>query len=393
MKIKPFKPYIPYSGAKQKIAELIIQVIKSKHPHKTTFIDLFGGGGSMSLEALQQGYQKVVYNEYQRGYYILLKSLKARREYCIANSLPLTLPQHYYNFVGKQQYQDIRTTPDNLLNDEQLAYKYFVLSCYTFNNLQKKTSRGEGWASAYLYGRDKRDANYYIHQALVFKDKNALQQIKNYFGMLGDIVNIFECCLQNDLQKAIYDFNRYISIITFLFETINDKPNITPIINRLNEEYNKNKNYFDDNPQCNLCRLLLLYGIKPRTQKMSCGDLIKGGVFACDHLTRILHLQAILQLPLEKLELYNMGYANFAMTYNNSVVYCDPPYFNTLGYSDIDFDFSRFSGWCYNCKYPLFVSEITNPNPNKLQSVWVKEIRDNISNKKLRKEQLFWNGI
>ena len=379
-------PYIPYSGSKQRIREQIVKTIKTKCPSQDTAIDLFGGGGAMSFEFLQQGYKKVVYNEINKGYYTLLLFLKKRRQYCLDNNLPLTLPDYFYNFVDKTNYGNVKMQDDNVLSEVQLAYKYFILACYTFNNLQK------GSRSGYLYGISKSDANYYVHRALVFKDKNALQQIKNHFAILGNLVSVFDCCLQNNLQNAIYDFNRYTLIITYLFDNLRKKPNITPIISRLNEEFAKDNNYFNTHPQADLCRLLLLYGLKPKGARMSCSEFINNGTFACDHLQRLLHIQAILQLPLENLDLYNLNYAIFPFEkYSNFIVYADPPYFSTVGYDSGDFDFSRFSGFCYNFQRPLFVSEITNPNPNRLQNIWSRIIKDNVSTKALRKEQLFYN--
>lgn len=384
------KPYIPYSGCKQRISGEIVKLIRAKCPDKDTAIDLFGGGGAMSFEFLQQGYQRVVYNELNTGYYNLLLFLKRRREYCLQNGSPLTLPNYFYDFVDKSKYGNIKLQNDKSLDTQQLAYKYFVLAVYTFNNLQGKSKNS---TSGYLYGKDTRDGNCCIHQALVRKDKSALQQIKTYFAALGTLTNLLDCCLQANLQKAIYDFGRYISIITFLFDNLSRNPQVSPIIARLNDEYKKDKNYFDKRSQRELCRLFMLYGLKPRSYKMSCGDNIRGA-FSCDHLQRILHIQAILQLPLEKLDLYNCNYLQFPFRkYNNFVVLCDPPYFSTQGYDSGRFDFSKFSGWCYNFQNPLFICEITNPNPNKLISIWHHCIKDNVSAKKLRKEQLFYNCL
>lgn len=383
-----FKPYIPYSGCKQRISERIIKVIKEKHPHKDVAIDLFGGGGSMSFEFLASGYKKVIYNELNIGYYHLITFLKNRRKFCLSNKLPLTLPDYFYRFVDKQSYSNIKSAKNNLLSPEQIAYKYFVISCYTFNNLQDKSKNDK---SGYLYALKKRDGNYYIHQALCHKDKKALAIIKNYFSLLGNITDSLDCCLQDNLQKAIYDFNRYILIITFLFDNINKNPKLSSVISRLQYEIRRDKRYFDKHTQTDLCKLFMLYGLNiSGAKRISCNAFTKE-LFSCEHLSRMLHIEAILQLPLEKLECYNMSYNNFAITENNCILYCDPPYYNTQGYNAGTFDFARFSCWCYNCKYPLFVSEITNPNPNKLVPIWQHKIKDNVSKNTLRMEQLFWN--
>ncbi len=44
-----------------------------------------------------------------------------------------------------------------------------------------------------------------------------------------------------------------------------------------------------------------------------------------------------------------------------SVVYCDPPYAGTRGYSSGKFDHDRFYAWCEAQTVPVFVSEFTAP--------------------------------
>jgi len=44
-----------------------------------------------------------------------------------------------------------------------------------------------------------------------------------------------------------------------------------------------------------------------------------------------------------------------------SVVYCDPPYAGTWGYSSGKFDHDRFYAWCEAQTVPVFVSEFTAP--------------------------------
>ena len=45
-----------------------------------------------------------------------------------------------------------------------------------------------------------------------------------------------------------------------------------------------------------------------------------------------------------------------------SVVYCDPPYAGTTGYSSGGFDHDRFYAWCEAQTVPVFVSEFTAPD-------------------------------
>jgi hypothetical protein len=62
MKLKAFIP--SYFGGKQKTAEEIIEYIHSQYPYRKIFVDAFGGGGSISIQAAKSGYfDKVIYND------------------------------------------------------------------------------------------------------------------------------------------------------------------------------------------------------------------------------------------------------------------------------------------------------------------------------------------
>ena len=52
-KVKPLR--IPYMGSKNKIAEQLMRKMLEIKPNAKYFVDLFGGGGSMSFAALQLG--------------------------------------------------------------------------------------------------------------------------------------------------------------------------------------------------------------------------------------------------------------------------------------------------------------------------------------------------
>jgi len=43
---------LPYMGGKAKISNLLFDKMLELNPQATTFVDVFGGGGSMSLRAL-----------------------------------------------------------------------------------------------------------------------------------------------------------------------------------------------------------------------------------------------------------------------------------------------------------------------------------------------------
>jgi len=67
---------IPYQGSKRKLAGKIIDYILENNPNCKYFYDLFGGGGSISFEAVtRQKFQNVFYNEIDTGVTELLKDI------------------------------------------------------------------------------------------------------------------------------------------------------------------------------------------------------------------------------------------------------------------------------------------------------------------------------
>lgn len=64
----------------------------------------------------------------------------------------------------------------------------------------------------------------------------------------------------------------------------------------------------------------------------------------------------------------------------NSLLYCDPPYYNTTKYNTCDFDYAKFWGWCKAKKHEghtVFVSEYTAPE--WAECVWEKEIYSSLA--------------
>ncbi len=77
---------------------------------------------------------------------------------------------------------------------------------------------------------------------------------------------------------------------------------------------------------------------------------------------------------------------------DNSIIYCDPPYEGTTGYSNKDrFDHAKFWQWCRDKTlegHTVFISEYNAPDD--FECVWQKEINNNLSTKTLRPtEKLF----
>lgn len=144
---------IPYCGNKNSIAEELIKLIQWKEPRKRTFYDLFGGGGSISFEALYQGYN-VYYNEINKSIYELQKKLIENGKNEIYSKYGI-MPEEWYRFINKAEY-------DKLKYDEtDLAYNGFVNIIYAFGNK---------WHSNYLYAVDKQGYKKKYHDKIMIDE-------------------------------------------------------------------------------------------------------------------------------------------------------------------------------------------------------------------------------
>lgn len=77
----------------------------------------------------------------------------------------------------------------------------------------------------------------------------------------------------------------------------------------------------------------------------------------------------------------------------NSIIYCDPPYKNTVKYKDGDFDHEQFFVWCEdraNEGHSVFISEYNAPED--FICIWEKQISNSLpvnGKKKVGTEKLF----
>lgn len=101
-------------------------------------------------------------------------------------------------------------------------------------------------------------------------------------------------------------------------------------------------------------------------------------------------IQSIMrQIPkLQGVEFCSGDYKNLQIP-DESVIYCDPPYMNTLGYTD-GIDHDEFWQWCRERVYDghkVYISEYQAPND--FIKIWEKPLRNNMSPNKKTTERLF----
>lgn len=131
-------------GSKRKLAPQILKAITDRHPYITDFYDLFGGGGSVSFNAIKDYRFNVHYNELNKHIYSLVKYLKENK----------TLEPRFYEWVTREMFFE----QINKENNSADWYSGFVMSCWSFGNSQ----------GSYLYGADIEELKRLAHQFIVF---------------------------------------------------------------------------------------------------------------------------------------------------------------------------------------------------------------------------------
>ena len=66
---------------------------------------------------------------------------------------------------------------------------------------------------------------------------------------------------------------------------------------------------------------------------------------------------------------------------DNSIIYCDPPYAKSQGYSVGEFNSSEFWNWCLTMSdhgHTVFVSEYEAPQNERIVSIWSKEVASSL---------------
>ena len=129
---------IPYMGSKRKLAGKIIDAIIRDNPRAKYFYDLFGGGGSISLEALKRNqFEKVFYNEIDSGVVNLLKKIQTEG-----------VTEEFYEWIDRETFHALKNGSDWKAG--------LVKTCWSFGN------EGKG----YIYGKEienlKKSTHFYI---------------------------------------------------------------------------------------------------------------------------------------------------------------------------------------------------------------------------------------
>ena len=374
---------LPYMGSKNKLAEEIVNFL----PQKKVLVDLFGGGGAISVCASQSGkYEKIIYNE--------LNSL-------ISETFQKAINGEYENerrWVSREEFEKLKKTDG------------YVAICFSFSNN----------CNTYMYGPKIEPYKRAYHYAIVFDDfrpfnelfdnettekikksVEGITDLKNrrikFSHALGDYILSLEKCepLEN---KEKLDTVKY---------TVDVHPTYIGHVNQhlqYKERFDLLKHTMSVKNETR--------GSGSATQHIECQekfDLLKrticGKIHSNENLERqeristLKHTSNVNALEncglgrdsithgigstfqnrvLEEppIEVFNKDYADVELpSPEDCVIYCDIPYENTTSYTTGNFDYERFYKWCQEKTsegYQIFVSSYELPE-DLFISVWEKQ--------------------
>ncbi|HJF47574.1 MAG TPA: DNA adenine methylase [Limosilactobacillus oris] len=132
---------IPYQGNKGQKAQQIMDIL----PGGKRLIDLFGGGGSISLFATQQDkWQQIIYNELNRDIYQMFTEFIINHNQIDLTAFAVPNRERFFDALKKTD----RTLADNI-----------ILTCWSFSNDRR----------SFLWGK-KNEIKILVSRALFFGD-------------------------------------------------------------------------------------------------------------------------------------------------------------------------------------------------------------------------------
>ena len=368
---------LPYMGSKNKLAEEIVNFL----PQKKVLVDLFGGGGAISVCASQSGkYEKIIYNE--------LNTL-------IAETFQKALNGDYENerrWVSREEFEKLKKTDG------------YVAICFSFSNN----------CNTYMYGPKIEPYKRAYHYAIVFDDFRPFNELfddettekikKSVEGItdlkerrikfshaLGDYILSLEKCepLESNekLDTVKYTVDVHPTYIGHVNQHLQYKERFDLLKHTICEKRHCNENLEQQERLATLKRTICgkIHSNEnlERQERVStlkhtlnvyalenCGlgrDSITHGI-GSTFQNRVLEESPI--------EVFNKDYADVELpSLEDCVIYCDIPYENTTSYTTGNFDYERFYKWCQEKAfegYQIFVSSYELPE-DLFISVWEKQ--------------------
>lgn len=366
---------LPYMGSKNKLAEEIVNFL----PQKKVLVDLFGGGGAISVCASQSGkYEKIIYNE--------LNTL-------IAETFQKALNGDYENerrWVSREEFEKLKKTDG------------YVAICFSFSNN----------CNTYMYGPKIEPYKRAYHYAIVFDDFGPFNELfddettekikKSVEGItdlkerrikfshaLGDYILSLERCVTLEIKEKLDTVKNTVDVHPTYIGHVNQhlqyKERLDLLKHTIQEKRNCSVNLQQQERVATLKRTMSVKnetrGSGSATQHIECQekfDLLKHTMNmygtprnACPPFD--LNIRVTTEAPIE---VFNKDYADVELpSPEECVIYCDIPYDKTYSYVTGGFDYERFYKWCQEKTsegYQIFVSSYELPE-EVFVSVWEKQ--------------------
>ena len=400
---------LPYMGSKNKLAEEIVNFL----PQKKVLVDLFGGGGAISVCASQSGkYEKIIYNE--------LNSL-------ISETFQKAINGEYENerrWVSREEFEKLKKTDG------------YVAICFSFSNN----------CNTYMYGPKIEPYKRAYHYAIVFDDFRPFNELfddettekikKSVEGItdlkerrikfshaLGDYILSLERCEHLESKERLDTVKYTVDVHPTYIGHVNQHLQYKERFDLLKQtmsvknetrgsgsatqhiecqekfdllkrticgKIHSNENLERQERISTLKHTMNMYG----TPRNMCQNLEKQErVSTLKHTMNMYALEncglgrdsithgigstfqnkVLEELPIE---VFNKDYADVELpSPEDCVIYCDIPYENTTSYTTGNFDYKRFYKWCQEKTsegYQIFVSSYELPE-DLFISVWEKQ--------------------
>lgn len=379
-KISDYRLGLPYQGSKRQYSARILQAIADNAPECDYFVDLFGGGASISLQALSNGYN-VFYNELDRNISTFFAFLISQVSNKDKHSEFGFLPSKYYDFVTREKFFEIRDSKPCDIN--RLAYREFVLITYSFGNGR----------SMYAFSDDRAKLKEAGHRWVMFNDARGANVFKEYFAkdsypqVIDDLAKKWQTMPLNAWQERRYEFSQIILKLEFI-RTVNEykqgfrdfyKPTLDCIKNTkakaMVDKCNKfapdipKKQY--ENPKRANKQLIEIKQLEQLQQLEQLERLQR--LQRLERLERLEQLQQLeclanTTLDFGKLSISNVSYDKTDFSKypkDKTIIYCDPPYKNTIQTYKHSLDYDKFYNdlreWRWQ-GYRVFISEYDMPS-------------------------------
>lgn len=377
---------LPYMGSKNKLAEEIVNFL----PQKKVLVDLFGGGGAISVCAGQSGkYEKIIYNE--------LNTL-------IAETFQKAINGEYENerrWVSREEFEKLKKTDG------------YVAICFSFSNNCNTYMYGpkiEPYKRAYHYAivfDDFRQFNELFDDETTEKIKKSVEGITDlkerrikFSHALGDYILSLERCVTLESKEKLDTVKNTVDVHTTYIGHVNQHLQYKERFDLLKHTMNvKNETRGSDSAtqhiECQekfdlLKHTMNMYG----TPRNMCQNLEYQERLAT--LKHTLNMNALENCGLGKdsithyigstfqnrvleespIEVFNKDYVDVELpSPEDCVIYCDIPYDKTYSYVTGGFDYEQFYKWCQEKTsegYQIFVSSYELPEDLFIQ-VWEKQ--------------------